>query len=51
MSLLLNDKVPFCNHTLSGKCVMQDSYQLFTDTENVSIQVVIALKDLCALHE
>lgn len=51
MSLLLHGKVPFYNHTLSGKCVIQDSHQLFTDTEKVSIEVVVVLKDLCTLHE
>lgn len=51
MKLLLRGKVPFCDHTLSGKCVMQDSPKLFMDSEKVSVQVFIALKDLCVLHE
>lgn len=51
LSLSLHGKVPFYSHALSGKCVTQDSHQLFTDTEKVSIQVVIVLKDLCALRE
>lgn len=51
MKLSLRGKVPFCDHTLSGKCVMQDSPKLFMDSEKVSVQVFIALKDLCVLHE
>lgn len=31
--------------------LMQDPHQLVTDMEKVSVQVVIALKDLCALKE
>lgn len=51
MKLLLRGKVPFCDHTLSGTCVMQDSPKLFMGSEKVGAQVFIALEDLCALHE